>query len=326
MIDIVQAVIAGNLQDVETALKSGVSVNTQGQDGLYLIQFAAMANQPKVFDLLIQYHASVNAIDHHHNTPLYYACRAGGSFDFIQKIISDGATINAQNELGQTASHVSARINNVGGITALAQHGADLNIKDHVGKTPLIDSVVTKHPDITHVLLQFPVAIDAGDNYGNTALHYAAQQQNASQLIQSLVDHHANINSKNIYGETPLHLAAHANNLDAVKALVLNHADLTIKDNHGTTALQEAMQANQTDVVKIIQGKENSPIAQLKEAAMEPSADKSQPIKIADVLQMGNDEVLSNKLGTTQHISDLPPPHLQLLHTLFSDTSSEPTA
>ncbi len=78
MVDIVYAVQTGDLAGVQSALAQGADPNTKGQDGLYLLHFAAMANQPHIFSLLLSHGAKIHATDPHNSEPLYYAARAKG--------------------------------------------------------------------------------------------------------------------------------------------------------------------------------------------------------------------------------------------------------
>ena len=57
-------------------------------------------------------------------------------------------------------------------------------------------------------------------------------------MIRALVDAGADVDAKNDYGDTPLHLAASGNeNLAMIQALVDAGADVHAKNNHGSTPL-----------------------------------------------------------------------------------------
>jgi hypothetical protein len=84
--------------------------------------------------------------------------------------------------------------------------------------------------------------------------------------------------------------------------LVQNHANLTIKDAQGETPLAEATKANQAEVVKILSQTtltEPSPkVPGSPSGDMPESTEKSQVLKINDVLQMGNSDVLHHGEST----------------------------
>ena len=72
-----------------------------------------------------------------------------------------------------------------------------------------------------------------------TALHYAAYRNNAA-MAQLLLDAKADPNVATPDGERPLHTAAHAGDLDVIKALVKAGADIFAKDARNHTAMDIA--------------------------------------------------------------------------------------
>ena len=59
---------------------------------------------------------------------------------------------------------------------------------------------------VVKVLLEWRMDINATDNLGNTALHYAARF-NRANIVQLLLDNNAHIDRKNADGETALDIA-----------------------------------------------------------------------------------------------------------------------
>jgi len=178
MVDIVTAIIDGNLATVKTLLAQGTNPNTIGKDNLKLVHYSAMANQPLIFAELVKYHANVNSGDRHNNQTLYFAARAGASQNFIKQIVQAGGNLNNQNELGQTATHVAARLGKVDALNALLQSGANPNIKDKVGKTALMDAVKTNHPEDILLLKEYGASSTIKDNYNTTPLSEGLKSTN----------------------------------------------------------------------------------------------------------------------------------------------------
>ena len=135
-----------------------------------------------------------------------------------------------------------------------------LNQIDHIdedGCTPLHRAVklpyvrmrnVTKekHQQTVKQLLDYDVInIDAQDNEGNTALHYAVRN-GYGNIVVLLLEYRAEINIKNNYSSTPLHIAAEYrfpprwwNNLcsEIPVILVQNNADVNAMDCEQRTPL-----------------------------------------------------------------------------------------
>jgi ankyrin repeat protein len=92
-------------------------------------------------------------------------------------------------------------------VTDLLERGADPNVRDEHGHTPLIWSVWYVHPTgLTKLLLDRGADVNAQDNDGKTALQYAAQYRH-SFPIKLLLAHGADVTIKDKYGDTALKLA-----------------------------------------------------------------------------------------------------------------------
>lgn len=56
----------------------------------------------------------------------------------IMPLLAAGCNIDAQDSYGRTALHMTCLYRNMAGAYALLQHGADINVEDNIGKTPVL--------------------------------------------------------------------------------------------------------------------------------------------------------------------------------------------
>src|SRR5688500_9271340 len=70
---------------------------------------------------------------------LLSACRYG-NLDDVAKFLEQGADANTVNEYGVSALHLAAREGNAKLIGLLIKSGANVNVKDRSGDTPLKDA------------------------------------------------------------------------------------------------------------------------------------------------------------------------------------------
>ena len=85
-----------------------------------------------------------------------------------------------------------------------------------------------------------PKINDYGIN-GNRPLHIAAGKWANENMISEILQKGADINIRNVYGQTPLHFAADFGHQESMKILIQNGADVNAKDRAGNTPLSIAL-------------------------------------------------------------------------------------
>ena len=84
--------------------------------------------------------------------------------------------------------------------------------------------------------------VNAVDQYGNTALHRAAEHGSVTRIHQ-LLNAGANLEARDEYGATPLHLALANDHPEVVERLLESRADHQTRDSNGDTPLHYAAAA-----------------------------------------------------------------------------------
>ena len=107
----------------------------------------------------------------------------------------DGAT-------GETALHIVTRQRDLGWIGFLLQHGANADLRDRDGATPLLLAATTANPEAVRVLLLVKGQVDAANRLGETPLMKAVQARDAASA-RLLLDAGANPDYADNTGSTP---------------------------------------------------------------------------------------------------------------------------
>ena len=90
---------------------------------------------------------------------------------------------------------------NLEAVTTLIQAGADVNVKDKYGKTPLhFAAQSSNNPKIVTILIKAGANVDARDQNGKTSLFFVRDNNITVILIQAGAD----VNTHDKYGLTPL--------------------------------------------------------------------------------------------------------------------------
>ena len=142
-------------------------------------------------------------------------------------------------EKESTALHLAADEGNAECVTLLLAKGADAKVKNHRGFTPLHLAARTSSFECVELLLRDGNAeANAEDFDHRTPLHAAiGKSDSAFDIIETLISYGANVNAKDVYGFTALHLAALDGLAHCVEMLIYHGADVSTKSRKGTTAL-----------------------------------------------------------------------------------------
>ncbi|WP_353272741.1 ankyrin repeat domain-containing protein [Wolbachia endosymbiont (group A) of Urophora cardui] len=273
------AVEKEDLGKVKDNIRRGANVNAQSRLGWASVFWAIQKNNLNIVKLLVNNGADINAKDNESWMPLHWAVQLG-SLDVVKYLVERGANINALTADGRTSLELAAQKNRVNVIEflkkaqldldkelltavqdgdlnkveGLANQGAGLNTKGSNDWTLLHFAVFSNKFDIVKFLLDKNANIKAKDVYGNTPLHVAAQYDSKLEIVEFLLDRNASgINDVNNNGSTPLHLAIQGNKPSTVKLLLNKGANINAKDKDGKTPLDLAVQEGYTDIIQIIE-------------------------------------------------------------------------
>lgn len=259
MTALLDAIINGDIHRVTQELDNGASANQIGQDGLSALHYAAMANQPEIFKLLVAKGGNIHAVDHHQNTTLYYAARHMADGDFVQYILDNGVAINAQNKIGQSALHMAARLGNISALHTLLINGANATLKNLQGKTALHDAVGTNHVKESLLLIEYGANANAQDNYRKSPKDIALKSGfEAMELLFSLpiLDQ---IKLANVHSNLVDYVIA--GDLDGVKEKLALGVYSDVGNSHHFTALHYAVINGEKEIAAVLSKEESALIS-----------------------------------------------------------------
>lgn len=148
-------------------------------------------------------------------------------------------------------------------VRALLAAGANPNLANSYGRTPLMEAVVanTFEDDIVKALIAARPAINAQDNDGASALLLACINGRRISIISSLIAAHADVNLPDKTGRTPLLAASALENrngmfgaesADILRQLIAAKANVKARNAANETALMLAIRAEREDLVKLL--------------------------------------------------------------------------
>lgn len=259
-------------------LQYNVDPNAQGQDGWTPLHCAAIRNDVKMADNLINHGAKVGILDNKRRTPLHWAAFCG-SGDMVE-LLCKNVYLDLQDEYGRTPLHLAAVKGHERVVKTLSSiQDAGDDIRDHDGMIPILLAAKGLHDDAVKAFLgcgtlgygftALHVAVergyfllvkellDAGADKealtyaGLTALHIASRKGNV-KIIEMLLEAGANKNARDINNRTALHMAMIGEHLKSMGVLLSAGIDTQVQDNQECTALHWAISEGMVDCVKTL--------------------------------------------------------------------------
>lgn len=186
-----------NPDSVALLLKHGADINAAGSEGTAL-SMAIGRLDVKTVKVLLDHGAKVNGyVDTRGQTPLLEAIDASPAAP---------ASLEELNRMSQKEKMASGMAMLI--VHLLVDHGADLNVADHNGRTPLTLAIARKNVLMARVLIEAGANPNVADRQmgGASALILAVLNQQAT-IVNLLLKKTIDVNAKDRFGKTALDYA-----------------------------------------------------------------------------------------------------------------------
>ncbi len=307
------AISWGSSQSAKLLLLLDANVELRNLSGNTPLHTAALHQDTLGIKMLHEYGASLETRDNTGMTPLLLSTRKN-YWTISQLLIELGADYNTRDDRGNTPLHEAVRNKNEKTCKLLSDKGADIYAENSYGDTPLMIAFKSG-VEIVDWFITGPMVFDRDDE-GNTPLHTAIRLNATAEVIYSLIEKGADINSRNNKINTPLHNAFLANNKSAVIVLVEAGADLFSRNGEGATPLTMAFALGTDALSWIIHSDNVNSTDQYGNSGLHVAAAYGSLTAVEFMLNLGADPNLTNLSGDTPAEVALKNSHLEIMNRL----------
>ncbi|CAB0029330.1 unnamed protein product [Trichogramma brassicae] len=220
--------LAKRFFEINDELNQLVEVDAKNEEGSTPLHLALSRGCKKLNELLLKRHADPNIANAEGRTPLHVICqREDDDVDLVKMLFEMGDKFNkpiqvdARDKSGCTALHLALNRGHQQIAEWLLRRGADLNLANAKGSTPLhlISAGKMDCADLLQTFFEIsdeqtrPVEVDARDNEGKTPLHHAISHRH-KKLFELLLRRGFDPNVADNDGSTALHTICRADDDD----------------------------------------------------------------------------------------------------------------
>ena len=212
------SVRAGNFELTKLLFENGADVNWERNASASPLNLVLAYNRPEFLRLFLEHENGFYEFDENrvvgaardgymeifmvlfeegiHLEGAYELALAGaasqGNTQLVNFLYEQGVSVDAKNnQTGQTALHLPAKLNHVQVVEFLVSVGADINALDEDGNTPLHYAAISNHAEIAQLLIESDADIQLENNEGETPLKAAVSHE--SWEVVNILQHHEGV-------------------------------------------------------------------------------------------------------------------------------------
>ena len=214
------------------------------------MQFAVRSKKIKAVTYLAEYGAIVNSLDVRKNSTLHYAAQHS-TVDIVKYLIDFGVNPYSKNQYLSTPLHLAVEHPHIEMVELFLQYGLTSYDKDKFNQSPYDVSVMKSRYESTELFNKFKNDKEYQSKLKRNMLSLSIVMNEFDRAVS--LARISNVNSKDIFGNTPLFYAIMNSEEYLVKLLLENDASIYNIDFTEDDAIYYATLVGNIEIIKLIQ-------------------------------------------------------------------------
>ena len=248
------AIINGDIEEVKNYIEEGVSIDREYNDTTPLT-LAIEGNKLEIIKLLIEENLKDNSSYYSSNHENFLKLAIKGNNIEITKYLLEKAQTIDKNIDCSSALNIAAEQNNIEMVKYFIDLGANTEIKNQSGKTPLASAAHKGNVEIVELLLKnganIETKIGSFWDMGYTPLMLAVKENNF-EMVTYLINNKANIEARDVNENTSLSIATEENHTKIVELLLKNNANTEVINSVKERPLMIAIKQNNIEIAELL--------------------------------------------------------------------------
>jgi ankyrin repeat protein len=250
-----RAINASNVAQIQEILRSGVDIEARSPNGDTPLIRAYRRKRVEVLGILLNAGADPDAkLERSDDSDylLHYMVEHR-DLESAELLCASGADINIKDSKGQTPLYKATELDSVAMVRLLAHQGANLDCYTDLEEKSTVLHVACKlgHVAVAHSLIVMGANIEARAADQSTPLLLAARN-GCVEIVAHLIEAGAKVEAADMGKRRAIHVAAESNHAEVADLLLNNHADIEAREIEGHTALLMAIKEGHLEVTELL--------------------------------------------------------------------------
>jgi ankyrin repeat protein len=224
---------------IQLLLENGANPDLSTDDGKTALLFVTEKESEEMVSLILSYSRNKKELINKHyeenRNPLTMS-QFHQKNNILKIFIDNGADVNVKNIYGFTPLIQACLQRDLEIVLKLIQTGVDINMKSDSGLNSLMTASINGNEDIVKTLIDKHADVYTINDFGYTPLMFAVENNN-EKVVELLLPFSENINEQNDDKYTALMFACINKNKNIIKMLLNSGVNPDLKNKYGETAL-----------------------------------------------------------------------------------------